>query len=66
MKKIIVLGVGMVGRAIAIDLCKEFEVTSADIDKQNLSLLKKFPIKTVRCDLSSSEKIKSLVKNSTL
>ena len=62
MKKIIVLGAGMVGRAIAIDLCKEFEVTSADIDKQNLSLLKKFPIKTVRCDLSSSEKIKSLVK----
>lgn len=61
MKKIIVLGAGMVGRAIAIDLCKEFEVTSADIDKQNLSLLKKFPIKTVRCDLSSSEKIKSLV-----
>jgi saccharopine dehydrogenase-like NADP-dependent oxidoreductase len=62
MKKIIVLGAGMVGRAIAIDLCKEFEVTSADIDKQNLSLLKKFPIKPVRCDLSSSEKIKSLVK----
>jgi len=62
MKNIIVLGAGMVGRAIAIDLCKEFEVTSADIDKQNLSLLKKFPIKTVRCDLSSSEKIKSLVK----
>jgi len=62
MKKIIVLGAGMVGRAIAIDLCKEFEVTSADIDKQNLSLLKKFPIKTVRCDLSASEKIKSLVK----
>jgi lysine 6-dehydrogenase len=62
MKKIIVLGAGMVGRAIAIDLCKEFEVTSADIDKQNLSLLKKFSIKTVRCDLSSSEKIKSLVK----
>ena len=62
MKKIIVLGAGMVGRAIAIDLCKEFEVTSADIDKQNLSLLKNFPIKTVRCDLSASEKIKSLVK----
>ncbi|HEY7751777.1 MAG TPA: saccharopine dehydrogenase C-terminal domain-containing protein [Ignavibacteriaceae bacterium] len=62
MKKIIVLGAGMVGRAMAIDLCREFEVTSADIDKQNLSLLKNFPIKTIRCDLTSAEKIKSLIK----
>jgi lysine 6-dehydrogenase len=66
MKKIIILGAGMVGRAIAIDLCKEFEVISADINKDNLSLLKNFPIKTLRKDLSSSQNIKSLIKNSDL
>ena len=67
MKKITVLGAGMVGRAITIDLCREYDVTSADLNKNNLSLLeKKFPIKTVLSDLSSSENIKSLIKNSDL
>jgi lysine 6-dehydrogenase len=38
--KIAVLGAGMVGRAIALDLAKNFSVTSFDIDEQNLKSLK--------------------------
>ncbi len=39
MKKIIVLGAGMVGKAMAIDLSKKYNVTSADIDKASLDFL---------------------------
>ena len=35
-----VLGAGMVGSAIALDLAKNFDVTCFDINKQNLKLLK--------------------------
>lgn len=37
---IAVLGAGMVGRAIALDLAKDFSVTSFDISNSNLLLLK--------------------------
>lgn len=40
MKKIGVLGVGMVGRAIAADLAKKFDVTSIDINEDSLNALK--------------------------
>jgi saccharopine dehydrogenase-like NADP-dependent oxidoreductase len=39
MKKITVLGAGMVGSAIAKDLSADFEVTSVDISDQNLAAL---------------------------
>jgi saccharopine dehydrogenase-like NADP-dependent oxidoreductase len=38
--KIAVLGAGMVGRAIALDLASGFEVTSFDISEDNLQLVK--------------------------
>ncbi|MGN6530549.1 MAG: saccharopine dehydrogenase C-terminal domain-containing protein [Ginsengibacter sp.] len=38
--KIAVLGAGMVGSAIALDLSKEFDVTSFDLNEQNLVILK--------------------------
>lgn len=37
---IAVLGAGMVGRAIALDLAKGFEVTSFDVNENNLALLR--------------------------
>ena len=39
MKKIAVLGAGMVGRTIATDLATQFEVTSFDMNEGNLKLL---------------------------
>jgi len=66
MKKIIVLGAGMVGRAMAVDLCKDFEVHSADISEENLSRLNEFNIKTIKADLSNKETIKELVADKDL
>ena len=40
MKKIAVLGAGMVGRTIALDLAKKFEVTSVDISDDSLQFLR--------------------------
>jgi lysine 6-dehydrogenase len=50
---IAILGAGMVGRAIALDLAKEHQVTSFDISKENLDELNKRnpDIKTVSADL---------------
>jgi saccharopine dehydrogenase-like NADP-dependent oxidoreductase len=67
MKKIIVLGAGMVGSAIARDLAKSFSVTSADLNKAALAVLKKkFSINTVEADLSNGKKIKEIIADADL
>lgn len=55
--KIAVLGAGMVGRAIALDLSKDFSVTSFDVNVANLALLKgkNEGIITINADLTSYE-----------
>jgi lysine 6-dehydrogenase len=64
MTKILVLGGGMVGSAIAADLCNEFDVTVADINAKGLKYLKSlYPLKTVVSDLSEDGKISNLVKD---
>ena len=60
--KIIVLGAGLVGSAIAIDLSHNQEVTSADINPEALNKFKNYPkIKTVQADLNQPEAVKNLV-----
>ncbi len=67
MKKIVVLGAGQVGRAMAIDLCHDYDVTSADTNEKNLSLLKsQFPIKTINADLSVAGEIKKVIADADL
>ncbi|MDQ1265012.1 MAG: hypothetical protein QG635_162, partial [Bacteroidota bacterium] len=62
MKKIIVLGAGMVGRAMAIDLCREYEVTSADYSDESLtSLSKDYPISTLNLDFRDKSAISKAV-----
>ncbi|MDT3739986.1 MAG: saccharopine dehydrogenase C-terminal domain-containing protein [Candidatus Kapabacteria bacterium] len=63
MAKIIVLGAGMVGSAMAKDLSTQHEVTSVDFNQTNLNSLKDFNIKTLIADLSKPEKVKELVQN---
>ncbi len=61
-KKIIVLGAGMVGKAIAIDFSKKHDVWAADIDQQSLDYLSaNYPIKTVGANLMEEEGIHALV-----
>lgn len=66
MKKVIVLGAGMVGRAMAIDLSKDLDVYSADISEENLSKLSQHNIKTLKADLSNKETIKGLIADKDL
>jgi saccharopine dehydrogenase-like NADP-dependent oxidoreductase len=60
---IAVLGAGMVGRAIALDLAKEYAVTSFDLNKENLTALQERSsvIKTAAADLSDYKSYKSLL-----
>ncbi|MFN0274328.1 MAG: saccharopine dehydrogenase family protein [Chitinophagales bacterium] len=61
MKKIIVLGAGMVGRAIAIDLAKQHEVYAADISQENLQRLAQHGVQTIQADLGDKEKVKEII-----
>jgi lysine 6-dehydrogenase len=52
--RIIVLGCGLVGRAIATDLAKNHEVTSVDINEDALSAVRAKGVSTITADLSNS------------
>jgi lysine 6-dehydrogenase len=64
--KIIILGAGLIGEPMAIDLAKDLkhQISVADINETLLNKLKKdYPITTIQMDLSDPEKVKSLVSN---
>jgi len=63
--KIIVLGAGLVGGPMAIDLAKdkEFEVSCADINPTTFGYLQTFGIHTIQQDLSDPETVKKLVSD---
>jgi lysine 6-dehydrogenase len=65
MAKIIILGAGMVGSAMALDLSKNHEVTCADINKKALENLSKKnkKIATHVADLSDEKKLKKLISS---
>ncbi|MFI5134770.1 MAG: saccharopine dehydrogenase family protein [Chitinophagales bacterium] len=65
MSSITILGAGMVGRAMAIDLAKKHYVTSVDFSKKNLELLPS-SITKIEADLSDSKKIKEVIADADL
>ncbi|MBK6445046.1 MAG: saccharopine dehydrogenase NADP-binding domain-containing protein [Bacteroidetes bacterium] len=63
MKKVIVLGAGRVGQTMAIDLCKEYAVTSVDFNAANLATLStNHPIETKKADLSDPKEIEKAIQ----
>lgn len=58
-KKIAVLGAGLVGRAIAVDLSKEFEVTSVDVSESALKDVRKSDINTQMLDVTNRSQLQS-------
>lgn len=68
MAKITVLGVGLVGKAIALDLAEQHQVTAVDIDKTALDNLasRNNSIQTINCDLARTETITSNISNADL
>jgi lysine 6-dehydrogenase len=62
MSKIIILGAGMVGKAMAIDMASRHDVTSVDLDEKSLKFLSEnYNIKTRAANLMDDEAIKNLV-----
>ncbi len=63
---VLVLGSGLIGRPMAIDLAsdKMFNVSIADISSQNLDRIpSELPITKIRKDLSDPDQLKSVLKN---
>ncbi len=63
MKKVIVLGAGLVGKVMAIDLAKNFDVTSVDINEEALNHVESFGIKTQKVDLSNQSLLTSAIQS---
>ncbi|MDI6848459.1 MAG: saccharopine dehydrogenase C-terminal domain-containing protein [Candidatus Saccharicenans sp.] len=66
--KIVVLGTGLVGRAMALDLAsdKDFEVTAVDRDEARLKDLADRGLKTLPADLSRQQVLKEIVDRQDL
>jgi saccharopine dehydrogenase-like NADP-dependent oxidoreductase len=62
MKKVVVLGAGLVGKAMAIDLSKNFDVTSVDINEAALSEVSKHGIKTQKADFANTTILSSIIQ----
>ena len=66
---VLVLGCGLVGRPMALDLANEesFNVTVADINLKNLKKIPAaLPIKKMQKDLSNPDQLKSLLKKADI
>lgn len=66
MKRITVLGAGLVGSAIAVDLKKTFDVTSVDINDEALQVLEAQGVKTLKANLKDDKVIQEIVKDCDL
>ncbi|MCF7808213.1 MAG: saccharopine dehydrogenase NADP-binding domain-containing protein [Candidatus Marinimicrobia bacterium] len=66
MKNIIILGAGMVGRTMAVDLSKDHAVTSVDRDKQALEQLSSQNIQTQTADLSDKAAVQTIIADADL
>jgi lysine 6-dehydrogenase len=67
MKHIVVLGAGMVGSAIAADLCREYRVTSVDASQERVeALAAEHPLTGKVADLSRAEVIREVVRDADL
>lgn len=64
MSKVIVLGAGMVGSAIALDMAKNHEVSLCDFSLENLKRTKQKnnKLNTIQLDLSNREELQNTIK----
>jgi saccharopine dehydrogenase-like NADP-dependent oxidoreductase len=64
MKKVIILGAGMVGKAMAIDLAKKHYVKSVDVDSESLKFLsEKYKIDTEILDVTNEKMLIDAIKD---
>jgi len=63
MKKVVVLGAGLVGSTIAKELSEDYNVSAADSNSNKLKTLADKKIDTIIADLSSQSEIKRVIKD---
>ena len=62
MKSIIILGSGLVGKVMAADLSKDYDVTVADINRKTLDEIgRQHSAKTSTCDISDKSALEKLI-----
>ena len=66
MKKIVVLGCGLVGRVMAEDLSQTHTVISVDISQKNLDNLKSESISKICGDISDASFLNEIIKDCDL
>lgn len=66
MKKIVVLGAGMVGRTIAWDLSRDHHVTAVDINTENLEKIASRVVARKKADLGDPGSVQSVVSGADL
>lgn len=67
MSKVVVLGSGMVGSAIAIDLCHEYDVLLSDVNQQRLEALKAgYPLEVKAADLAEKTVLQQIIADADL
>ena len=62
MKKVIVLGAGLVGKVMAADLANAFDVTAVDISEEALKEVSTLGIKTQKLDFSNVQQLADTIK----
>ena len=66
-KKIVVLGAGLVGKAMAIDLRKKYHTIAVDINKDALKALNTdYGIETIQADISKEEILNKIISDCDL
>lgn len=66
-KKIVLIGGGLVGSTIAIELSKQYNVTVADINAKEFSNLKRcFGINSVQCDATNKKELQKVVADADM
>lgn len=67
LKKITVLGCGLVGSAIAVDLCRDYNVSVADLDYEKLNEVQlNNPVRIIQSDFLNFNELKRIVNDSDL
>jgi len=66
-RKVSVLGCGLVGSAIAVDLCRDYNVTVSDADFEKLNEVQaKNPVRIIQADFLNKDELKRIVAESDL
>jgi lysine 6-dehydrogenase len=60
-EKVIVLGCGLVGKAIAIDLAAKFETAASDLQTTAFDTLRKFGVRTIQANLSDLTQLENII-----